>query len=171
MEPIYIPQLAKAVDATETIQFRQFIDGLDSLMPVTGMIEVCHMGNFLAVSATATTIITLTCDRTLEQFNHRLAIDASENIWLFEPLPAADFPKEREISFDDLADTLSPQGYFDPQTWLYEQLILAIPVQKFAPDAATPVQTNTNTNTNGATIEPPTIDKRWAALKSLNLNE
>ncbi|AFY71672.1 protein of unknown function DUF177 [Thalassoporum mexicanum PCC 7367] len=166
MERIYIPQLLKAIDATETIEFRQFIDGLDSLTPVSGVIEVCHMGNFLAVSATANTIVTLTCDRTLKQFNHRLAIDTSEDIWLFEPLPESDFPKEREITFDDLADTLSPQGYFDPQNWLYEQLVLAIPVQKFAPDAPDLIQT-----AESLEDDAPVIDKRWAALQALNLSE
>jgi uncharacterized protein len=167
MERIYIPQLAKAVDAMETIEFRQSIDGLESLTPVSGVIQVCHMGNFLAVSATAHTIVTLTCDRTLKQFNHRLAIDVSEDIWLFEPIPAAEFPKEREITYDDLTDTLSPQGYFEPETWLYEQLVLAIPLQKFAPDAPDPVQVTLESTADGS----PAIDSRWAALKAINFNE
>lgn len=158
MEKIFIPQLAKAVDATETIQFKEFIDGLETLTPVQGILRVKHQGSFLEIKAEAWAIITLTCDRTLQQFNHRLAIDTSETIWLAEPVPTSKLLKEQEVDFNDLVETLPPNGYFDPAIWLYEQLSLAIPFRKIAPDAPELPQIQERS---------PKIDKRWAALGAL----
>ncbi|MFN9397259.1 MAG: YceD family protein, partial [Pseudanabaena sp.] len=116
--------------------------------------------------AKASTIITLTCDRTLLQFNYRLAIDTSETIWLAEPLLESEYPKEREVEAGDLVESLSPNGYFDPEEWLYEQLTLAIPYPKIAPDApALDLSDSHPSNIENS------IDKRWAALSSLQLSE
>ncbi len=160
MEKIFIPQLAKALDATETIQFKEPIENLDTLTPVEGVIRVRHQGSFLEVKAQAATIVTLICDRTLTQFNHRLAIDTSELIWLAEPIPATKSLKEQEVDFDDLVETLPPNGYFDPAAWLYDQLCLAIPFQKIAPDAPEPTTVIEKSDN---------IDKRWSALLSLQV--
>jgi uncharacterized protein len=167
MEKLYIPQIARAVDATETFEFKEFIEGLETLTPVQGMISVRHVGSFLEVSSIASTIMTLTCDRTLAQFNYRLAIDNSERICLAEPLPESEYPREREIEADDLVESISPTGYFDPAAWLYEQLILAIPYPKIAPDAPALEITDTN-SLDGS---KPSIDKRWEILNSLKLPE
>jgi len=163
MEKLYIPQIARAVEATETFEFKEFIEGLETLTPVQGIISVQHLGAFIEVSAKASTIITLTCDRTLVQFNYRLAIDSSEMICLAEPLPESEYPREREIETDELVESISPTGYFDPAAWLYEQLVLAIPYPKIAPDAPALEVPNTKPET--------TIDRRWEALNSLKLFE
>ncbi|MFZ4728391.1 MAG: YceD family protein [Pseudanabaena sp.] len=167
MEKLYIPQIARAVDATETFDFKEFIEGLETLTPVQGVISVRHVGSFLEVCSKASTIMTLTCDRTLVQFNYRLAINNSERICLAEPLPESEYPREREIEADDLVESISPAGYFDPAAWLYEQLILAIPYPKIAPDAPALEITDTN-SLDGSTA---TIDKRWEILNSLKLPE
>lgn len=167
MEKLYIPQIARSVEATEAFEFKEFIEGLETLTPVQGGISVRHVGSFLEVSSKASTIMTLTCDRTLVQFNYRLAIDSCERICLAEPLPEGEYPKEREIETDDLLESLSPTGYFDPAAWLYEQLILAIPYPKIAPDApALEI-----TSTNALDGEKASIDKRWEILNSLKLPE
>ena len=165
MEKLYIPQIAKAVDATEEFEFKEFIEGLETLTPVQGFIAVHHVGSFLEIIAKASTIMTLTCDRTLVQFNYRLAIDTSEMICLAEPLPESEYPKEREIETGDLVESLSPNGYFDPTTWLYEQLVLAIPYPKIAPDAPALELTDTALNLDIS------VDKRWSVLSSLQLPE
>ncbi|MCX5935714.1 MAG: YceD family protein [Pseudanabaena sp. LacPavin_0818_WC45_MAG_42_6] len=167
MEKLYIPQIARAVDATESFDFKEFIEGLETLTPVQGVISVRHVGSFLEVSSKASTIMTLTCDRTLVQFNYRLALNNSERICLAEPLPESEYPREREIEADDLVESISPSGYFDPAAWLYEQLILAIPYPKIAPDAPALEITDTN-SLDGSTA---TIDKRWEILNSLKLPE
>lgn len=167
MEKLYIPQIAKAVEATESFEFKELIAGLETLTPVQGFISVKHMGSFLEVSAKASTIMTLTCDRTLVQFNYRLAIDTSEMIWLAEPLPESEYPKEREVEAGDLVESLSPYGYFDVQEWLYEQLTLAIPYPKIAPDAPALELPSESSASN----QEEAIDKRWAILNSLKLSE
>jgi uncharacterized protein len=166
MEKLYIPQISRAVEATASFEFKEFIEGLDTLTPVQGIICVNHLGSFLEVSAKASTIITLTCDRTLVQFNYRLAIDTSEKICLEEPLPEDAYPKEREVETVDLVESLSPNGYFDTAAWLYEQLTLAIPYPKIAPDAPA-LELTDATNANLDT----SVDKRWAILSSLQVSE
>ena len=166
MEKIFIPQIAKSVEATERFEFKELIAGLETLTPVQGTISIRHLGSFLEVTAKASTIITLTCDRTLVQFNYRLEIDTSEMIWLNEPLPESAYPKEREIETGDLVESLSPNGYFDPEAWLYEQLTLAIPYPKIAPDAPA-----LDFVDQEPTVEEVTVDKRWQILSSLQLSD
>jgi len=167
MEKLYIPQIAKAVEATETFEFKELIEGLDTLTPAQGVISVRHVGSFIEVSAKASTIMTLTCDRTLVQFNYRLVIDNSEMILLAVPLPESEYPREREVETDDLVESLPPNGYFDPAAWLYEQFLLAIPYPKIAPDALALEVTDTKALSNLET----SVDKRWEILNSLKLFE
>ncbi len=167
MEKLYIPQIAKALAATESFEFKELIAGLETLTPVQGFISVRHMGSFLEVTAKASTIMTLTCDRTLVQFNYRLAIDTSEMIWLAEPLPEGEYPKEREVETGDLVESISPNGYFDVQEWLYEQLTLAIPYPKIAPDAPALELPSQISEQN----KEDAIDKRWSILSSLKLSD
>jgi uncharacterized protein len=108
----------------------------------------------------AETIITLTCDRCLQQYNHRLKLNASELIWLDknQDLDKYYLP-EKEIAYEDLSETLSPNGDFDPQMWLYEQLCLALPPRQLC-----------SANCQPPTFVPPEdtpIDGRWASLESL----
>jgi uncharacterized protein len=169
MEKIFIPQLAKTVNATETIQFKEFIEGLDTLTPAQGVIEVKHLGSVLGVKVDAWAIVTLTCDRTLQQFNHRLYVNTSELIWLENQVVNDKLPKEQEIDIEDLVESLPPNGYFDPAEWLYQQFCLAIPFQKIAPDA--PEFTELAEALNGDIDSSSLSDRRWSALNSLKITE
>ena len=164
MEKIYIPQIAKSVDATEIIEVKEFINDLDTLTPVQGVVKIKHQGSFLEVKAEAFAIMTLTCDRTLNHFNHRLAINTSELIWLEESGHNSKYAKEQEIDLEDLVETLPPNGYFDVAGWLYEQMVLAIPFQKIAPDAPA-----LNQILDQPISLDQTTDKRWAALGNLRI--
>jgi uncharacterized protein len=119
MEPIYIPHIARAPEQTYKIPVQEpkLLD-LETLTPVQGTIQVRHGGNFLEIKAQAEAIMTLTCDRCLQQYNHRLSINASELIWLQEVPDEPDEPMvEREVALDDLVESLSPQGHFRPDEW------------------------------------------------------
>lgn len=131
MKAIYIPQLLKAYEKKQEIIIDKLISSLESLTPVRGNMQIRHGGTFLEVSAQAETIITLTCDRCLKQYNYKLSINTSELIWLDkEATQEKDYPLEREISIEDLAESLSHTGHFEPETWLYEQLCLAMPLKQ-----------------------------------------
>ncbi len=161
MEAIYIPHLLKAPKRTAEIIVDDAISQLHTLTPVKGRITVRHGGNFLEVASGAETIVTLTCDRCLQHYNHRLEIDTSELIWLESELEnEADIPSEREVSLEDLSETLPPNGHFDPQMWLFEQLSLALPLRKVCgencPGAAQTASKHENT-----------IDNRWSSLAAL----
>lgn len=162
MERIYIPRLTKLPQSTEVLEFDETIAGLETLTPVQGKLQVIHQGTFLDVSAQAETIVTLTCNRCLQQYNYRLLIAPQELIWLDETAAALDpILIDREITTEDLVETLPPDGYFDPTMWLYEQLCLELPQRQLC-----------DQNCPGIEIEAsqpskPAVDRRWASLELL----
>ena len=162
MEAIYIPLLLKAASKTREIKIDEFIPGLDSLTPVRGILSIAHGGNYLEVRAAAETIITQICDRCLANYNHRLSLETREIIWLDENADKQEtLPNlEKEVLLEDLSEKLHPRGYFEPDSWLYEQLSLAMPLQKLC-----------GTDCQGTAIATsdtqPVIDSRWATLAAL----
>ncbi len=162
MDAIYIPQLTKAPERTEEIQVEEFLPGLETLTPVRGNIRVQHHGNYLQVSGQAEAIITCTCSRCLQNYNQRLLLHTKEIIWLDEAANETEnLPLEREVVMEDLLETLSPEGYFHPGEWLYEQMCLAIPQRQLC-DRKCPGITPTTANDS----EKP-VDRRWAGLEAL----
>ena len=165
MDKIHLPQLLNAPDCTEVLNFSENITDLETLTPVKGWIKLIHQGAYLDVSAQADTIVTLPCDRCLQQYNHRLTVKASEMIWfqsksddeLYEP------GTEIEVALEDLVETLFPDGDFEPEAWLYEHLCLALPQRKLCDQncAGIDIPEDVNVSPNA------TIDHRWAALESL----
>ncbi|MDX2216090.1 MAG: YceD family protein [Oculatellaceae cyanobacterium bins.114] len=164
MDAIYIPHLLRASEQTETLEIHDYLSGLETLMPVQGVVRVTHQGNYLEVAAQAETIVTLMCDRCLKQYNHRLSIDTSELIWLEEAAEDADnLPLEREITLEELVETLPPQGHFHPDEWLYEQLCLEIPQRKLCDLKCSGISLN-----DSLPASPPANgDRRWASLEAL----
>lgn len=163
MEAIYIPQLTRAPEQTEKISVQDYLLDLKTLTPVQGGMKVTHRGNYLDVAAQAEAIMTLTCDRCLQQYNHRVTVDTSELIWLQEePNSFESEDVEREVALEDLVESLSPQGHFKPDEWLYEQFCLAIPQRQLC-----------NQDCQGIAVgEPqpdvkPVVDRRWASLETL----
>jgi uncharacterized protein len=160
MDAIYIPRLTKAPERTETIEFRENLPDLETLTPVQGELKVTHHGNYLEVKAKVETIITLTCHRCLQQYNHRLAINPSELIWLERSPEMEAIEAEREGTVEDLVETLPSDGYFEPDTWLYEQLCLATPQRQLCDTACAGIP-----QTHPAS--EPLVDRRWAGLEAL----
>lgn len=164
MEAIYIPHLAKASEQTEAFEVREYLPDLETLTPVQGQMQVTHCGTYLEVTAKAETIITLTCDRCLQQYNHRLKLKTRELIWLDESAQeTALLPVEREVSLEELVETLPPQGYFHPSAWLYEQLCLQLPHRQLCDRKCPGIAPE-------ATASPESqkpVDRRWASLESL----
>jgi uncharacterized protein len=162
MDAIFIPQLTKAPGRKEEIEVKEFLPGLETLTPVRGRLRVEHRGNYLEVSGQAETIVTCTCNRCLQQYNHRLIVNTKEVIWLDEAAnQTEDLPLEREVLMEDLLETLSPDGYFYPSEWLYEQMCLELPQRQLC-----------NLNCPGIlsgkvdSSDQP-VDSRWASLEAL----
>lgn len=167
MDTIYIPNLINAPERKHAFNVQEHLDGLDTLTPVNGRIQVTHNGNFLEVTAAAETIVTLTCDRCLCQYNHRLQVSLSELIWLEERIEAEEPDSEEvevEVAMDDLVETLSPKDHFKPDAWLYEQLCLAMPQRQLC-DGDCPGIAVDSLDSSAAPI-----DQRWASLASLKEN-
>ncbi|MEB3339051.1 MAG: YceD family protein [Leptolyngbyaceae bacterium] len=166
MDTIYIPKLIHAPEQTERLEFEESLQDLETLTPVKGQIQIKHQGNYLEVKAQAETIITLTCHRCLQHYNHRLTINASELIWLDESANESGLDAlEQEVAFEDLVESLPPQGYFDPNLWLYEQLCLEIPQRQLCDLRCPGIQTSDQ----GSNLSDPqpVVDRRWASLEAL----
>lgn len=161
MEPIFIPRLLKAPNQQETVSFAENLPDLVTLTPVRGTVTVAHRQTYLEVTGKADTIVTLTCDRCLQNYNTRLQVDTQELIWLQRPDLPEDVPNEREVSVEDLDESVDPHGYFSPADWLYEQLCLELPLRKVCDPAQCPgVEQPEDTS-------QPQIDSRWAKLADL----
>ena len=162
MDAIYIPHLLKKTEQKEEIQFEEFLPDLETLMPVKGSLRVTHQGTYLDVRAKAETIVTLTCDRCLRQYNHRLVVNTSEMIWLEETASLID-PKagEVEVALEDLVETLSPQGYFDAGEWVYQQVCLEMPLRKLCDSNCEGIQLTDSEASESLS------DGRWGALAAL----
>jgi uncharacterized protein len=163
MERISIPQLAKVIDQTEVIAVKGFIPDLETLTPLQGEITVSHRGNYLQAATQVETIVTLTCDRCLQQFNHRLICQVSELICLQESAQAEPSKPglEVEVPLEQLVESLPRSGYFDPQDWLYQQLCLALPQRQLCdPDCPGIAQADLE-----GSAAP--VDLRWANLQAL----
>lgn len=162
MESIYVPQLLRAPEQTRSVQIDDYFPDLATLTPVQGVVKVTHRGNYLDVFGKADTIVTLTCDRCLQQYNHRLVVDTSEIIWLRESIEELeDEILEREVPLDDLVESVDPNGSFDAGQWLYEQLCLAIPQRQICDQTCAGIAIEADTASKSL------IDHRWAALEAL----
>jgi uncharacterized protein len=160
MEAIHIPQLLKLPENTETLQLQEFIPGLETLTPVRGQLAATHRKTYLEVKVKAETIVTLCCDRCLQHYNHRILLDTTELLWLEDSDPNSTLPFEQDGGVEDLSETLSPQGYFQPDLWLYEQLCLALPVKQLCSSQCPGISLT-------AQAGEPQGDSRWASLKAL----
>ncbi len=161
MHEIYIPHLLNAVDRTRSLTFETTFKHLPTLTPVRAQVLVRHGTTFLDVRGNAQTIVTLTCDRCLQQYNHRVSVNAQEIIWLESDLDSQEVPLEQEISPEDLAESLSPYGYFDPETWIYEQVCLELPQRQICNAECE------GFNVDNPVAESPKVDERWSALERL----
>ena len=125
LEPIGLRDL-RALDAPRRWEVDGYLDQLQSLTPVRGIVEAEHRGNVLAVEGDLSTIVTLTCDRCLGQFNLELSSRPSELIWLGTTPPTDEQLQESEDieAIDGLVESLDPRGSFNPEQWAFEQLNL-----------------------------------------------
>lgn len=165
LRPVPLPELRLLAEG-RAWQVDQQIAGLDSLTPVRGELRARHHGTVLELESRLSTIVTLCCDRCLGQFNHPLQAEVHE---LIELRPAGSGaghdPQARSLASeppdaaDLLDDRLDPQGHFEPETWIFEQLSLRLPlVNRCGPHCPGP---------DAWSSEPATADPRWSALQGL----
>ena len=164
MDKVYIPQLLQQPEKTLKLEIDTSFPELNTLTPVRGEVTMVHQGTYLEVQAVAETIVTLTCHRCLQSYNHRVSLAPHELIWLEpDPDPTA-LPLEREVGVDELVETLPPNGYFYPATWLYEQVCLALPQRQVCdancPGIAVPEAEDQQVGGNP-------VDSRWSVLSQL----
>jgi uncharacterized protein len=148
----------------------QHLSGLTSLTPVRGRVRAVHRGSVLEVEGEADTIVTLCCDRCLQQYNHPLEFRTRELLWLGDPAGAGgqaglDNQGEAVLALagdelpEDLGEGIDPTGSFDPGHWTFEQLSLRLPlVNRCGADCPGPASWGHG---------DPAGDPRWSALAAL----
>lgn len=160
METVYIPHLLQRPKKQWQVEIADHLPGLDSLTPVRGQVTVTHQQTYLEVVGRAETIITLSCDRCLQSYNHRLAIQPQELIWLQDSPDPASQPLEQDMGLEDLVETLPPNGHFEATTWIYEQICLALPQRQICSPDCPGIQISPGP-------DPGVVDQRWSALSQL----
>ena len=167
LEPIPLQDL-RALGTTKCWSVEGHLDELESLTPVRGTINAEHRGNVLAVEGDLSTIVTLTCDRCLGQFNLELSSRPSELIWLGTTPPTDEQLQESEDieAIDGLVESLDPRGSFNPEQWAFEQLNLQRPVVNHCGEhcEGPPYRREAITSGSG---HPTVPDPRWSALRQL----
>lgn len=173
LRPVPIQEL-KLLAEGRRWRVEQHLSELNSLTPVRGSLMAVHRGNVLELEGEASTIVTLCCDRCLQDFNHPLAFRSRELLWLGEQARQAGLDPEAmlasggggeagallDLEPDDLCESLDPSGDFEPEHWLFEQLSLQLPlVNRCGADCPGPPQADLDGNAS--------IDPRWAALRNL----
>ena len=167
LEPVPLQEL-RALGTPKVWEVEGELDQLPSLTPVRGHVSAEHRGNVLAVQGKLTTIVTLCCDRCLNQFNQNLSCAPSELIWLGAAPPTADqLEHSGEVAeMEGLVDVLDPRGEFDPQQWAFEQLNLMLPVVNHCGDHCPgPPGLNLKPVISDSTSKE--VDPRWQALEQL----
>ncbi|XGB42161.1 MAG: YceD family protein [Nodosilinea sp. LVE1205-7] len=160
METVYIPHLLNRSGKQLSIAIDEHLSWLDTLTPVRGSLSLVHCQTYLEVRATLETILTLVCDRCLQNYNYRVAITPQELIWLQADPPPGSIPLEQEVGLDDLVESLPPNGHFDGTTWVYEQICLALPQRQLCSAACSGLSLSESGN---GEIQ----DRRWSALSQL----
>ena len=167
LEPVPLQEL-RALGTPKVWEVEGELDQLPSLTPVRGHVSAEHRGNVLAVQGKLSTIVTLCCDRCLNQFNQNLSCTPSELIWLGAAPPTADQLEHSEevAEMEGLVDVLDPRGQFDPQQWAFEQLNLLLPVVNHCGDHC-PGPPGLEQQSVAPTTKPKDVDPRWQALQQL----
>lgn len=158
---IPLAQLLQTPERSVQYEINDHLPDLASLTPVQGWVKVNHRTNYLEVSTEAKTIVTLTCNRCLGQYNHRLDLSLEEVIWLDATEESILDLLDTDIEEGDLVEKLAPDSDFEPAQWLYEQLCLALPSQQLCNADCPGIEVR---DSNPPT---PTTDRRWAALEQL----
>ncbi|MFO0118918.1 MAG: YceD family protein [Cyanobium sp.] len=170
LRPVALPEL-RLLAAPRHWEVNQPIAGLESLTPVRGLLTAHHHSGVLEVEGEVETIVTLRCDRCLNLFNQALRAEAHELLELAAagvgsgsggtlPHPSRPLdPPQLTPTGDDLDDRLDPEGDFDPERWLFEQLSLRLPlVNRCGAECPGPATWSS---------EEGCGDSRWAALRKL----
>ena len=139
----------------------QRLHELHSLEPVSGWLQVWHQGHQLRVRGEAKTTIERPCDRCLQPVAVALVAKAEEWIGLEDPGAPGEAPVEIVLDGGNELplNTLDPNGCFDPERWLFEQLSLVQPLRCLCRDDCPGLLNDPG--------EAQPLDPRWQALWSL----
>lgn len=157
LRPVAIAELLSAADQSHCWTFDQPISALQASTPVRGWLRLEVEGPLLRVEGEAATTVELCCDRCLRTYVHPLSARVSERLGL--GTTAEDLDDALAFDAEGISEQLDPEGSFDPEQWIYEQLSLQLPlVNRCGPECPGPASWGSD--------QPPS-DPRWGALNKL----
>ena len=163
MRPVALQELKQLGDGKHW-NVEQRLSDLETLGPVKGWLKALHRGDDLWLEAEATATVELICDRCLKPYPQPLETHISESIALQSGGPDAEI--EELDGTDAPLETLDPNGRFDPEHWLFEQLNLQLPLKRLCcPDCPGLIEPETPESA------PEAVDPRWAQLLQLKSPE
>tara|TARA_B100000700_G_C14736173_1_gene710776 strand:+ start:44 stop:577 length:534 start_codon:yes stop_codon:yes gene_type:complete len=169
LTPISINEL-KALSFPKCWVFEIYLDKLPSISPIEGTIKVEIIESLLNVKGEIEAKIKLNCDRCMDEYIEILKCKTSEKIMVNKDLEDLDSLNSSH-SYNDLVDFIDPEGEFDPNNWVFEQLSLQIPILKICgKDCRGPLirkeKGDFNQNPNQSNLQTK-LDPRWSPLKKL----
>ena len=165
MRPV-APQELKQLGDGQHWNVEQQLSELDSIGPVKGWLKALHRGDDLWLEAEATATVELICDRCLKSYPQPLEAQVNESISLQSGGPDAEL--EELDGAEAPLETLDPNGRFDPEHWLFEQLNLQLPLKRLcSPDCPGLLPEQEISPAPSTEV----VDPRWAQLQQLKGEE
>lgn len=157
------------------LSFKELIDGLDAVKPVTGELTLIASSTGMRVCGTVQSMLKRTCDRCLGPYFLSLPVAIDEK---FMETPrehiVEQFTREKELTAEDFIECLDADGSLDIVDVVYQAVTLATPISSLCgsecPGPAFPVgKTGSGAlvSDNQADQHRDHTDPRWKNLKSL----
>ena len=125
---VAIEDIENADNKTLTVDFEEFIDGLDCVQPIKANLTLQSLGEFIQVRGNVKGIVKLECDRCLEIFEHIL--DFSIDEMFAKTALLDDYSDEVELKEGQFVTDLNGDEDIDIYDLLYQSVILNLPNQK-----------------------------------------
>ena len=127
-DKISIDEIENSEDKTVYYDFKDSIEGINSVGPIEAELEIKSLGEFIEVSGNVKGILKLECDLCLKEFEYNLDFDIDE-VYAKHAL-LDDYKQETEIKDGQFVTDLNGADEIDIYDLLYQSVILNIPNKK-----------------------------------------
>lgn len=178
---INIDELRVLPQQKMTLSFKESIDNLDAVKPVTGELTLVANTTGIRITGHVQTLLKLTCDRCLGPYFLNISVPIEEH---FREQVAQQYREpektglQRELTAEDFVEELDEDGVLDITDLVYQAVTLATPISRLCgdgcpgpafPDAET--KSGSLAKSKDDKEQDHRIDPRWKNLKTLFPNE
>ena len=156
---INITELENTKNKYMSLEFHDFIEGLELVKPLDAKLEVTSLGDFIEVRGNVKGIVKLVCDFCLKEFEYKLDFDIDETY--AKNALSDSYGEEIELKDGQFVTDLFGVDEIDICDLLYQSVILNIPNQKVC---------GINCNRDDFQSEDDMDDPRLEVFKNLKIN-